>query len=379
MSRFARPQANAIYSTAGGSGAAAAHGGAGDGYKWIALSNTVLATLIVTIDTTIVLIGLPAIFRGVNVNPLAAGNTKYMLWMILGFTIVTAVLVVSLGRLGDIYGRVRIYNLGFVVFTFFSIALSATWLHGGAGAQWLVAMRIGQGFGGAMLLGNAGAIVTDAFPSTQRGMALGIQNVAGVAGSTIGLVLGGVLAPVSWRLIFLVSVPIGVFGTWWAYLKLREIGERRPSRVDWWGNLTFAVGLIAIMVGITTGIQPYGDHAMSWTRPLVDAEIGGGIAALVAFVVIESRVAEPMFHLSLFRIRAFTAGNLASFLMFLTRGGLQFILIIWLQGIWLPEHGYSFASTPLWAGIHMLPLVGGLLLAGPLSGMLSDRFGARPR
>ncbi len=371
MHRFARPPAVAPSSHGGGQPV-------DDGYKWIALSNTVLSSLILTIDMTIVLIGIPAIFRGIHVNPLAPGNTKYMLWMLLGFTIVTAVLVVSLGRLGDIYGRVRIYNLGFVVFTIFSVLLSVSWMTGTAGATYLVVMRIGQGLGGAMLLGNAAAIVTDAFPVTQRGMALGIQNIAGVAGSSIGLVLGGVLSPVSWRLIFLVSVPIGLFGTIWAYLKLRELGERRPARIDWWGNITFAAGLVSVMVGITTGIQPYGGHAMGWTNPLVIGEIVGGLGLLVAFGAIEKRVKEPLFELSLFRIRAFTAGNLASFLMFLSRGGLQFVLVIWLQGIWLPEHGYSFSSTPLWAGIHMLPLVGGLLLAGPISGLLSDRFGARP-
>src|SRR5579871_2790469 len=358
--------------------AAGTRGAVPDSYKWIALSNTVLASLIVTIDSTIVLIGLPSIFNGIKVDPLQPGNTKYMLWMILGFMIVTAVFVVSLGRLGDIYGRVRVYNLGFVVFTFFSVLLSVSWMTGAAGAVWLDGMRIGQGIGGAMLLGNAGAIVTDAFPVTQRGMALGIQNIAAVGGSTIGLVLGGVLAPVSWRLIFLVSVPIGVFGTVWGFMKLRELGERRPARIDWWGNLTFASGLILLMVGITMGIQPYGGHAMGWTNPEVIAEIAVGLVLLVAFGVIEKRVKEPLFELSLFRIRAFTAGNIASFLMFLSRGGLQFILVIWLQGIWLPEHGYSFSSTPLWAGIHMLPLVGGLLLAGPISGFLSDRFGARP-
>jgi MFS family permease len=371
MHRFTRSAQAALSSRAG-------DGPVDDGYKWIALSNTVLASLIITIDTTIVLIGMPSIFRGVHLDPLLPGNTKYMLWMLLGMTIVVAVLVVSLGRIGDIYGRVRIYNLGFVVFTVFSILLSVSWMNGSAGATYLVVMRIGQGLGGAMLFANAGAIVTDAFPVTQRGMALGIQNIAAVAGSTIGLILGGVLAPVSWRLIFLVSVPVGVFGTVWGYLKLRELGERRPARVDWWGNLTFAVGLILLMVGITMGIQPYGGHAMGWTNPQVLGEIAGGIALLVLFVLIEQRVKEPLFELSLFRIRAFTAGNLASFLMFLSRGGLQFILVIWLQGIWLPEHGYSFASTPLWAGIHMLPLVGGLLLAGPISGFLSDRFGARP-
>src|SRR5579862_5118925 len=371
MHRFARPQAAASTSRLGG-------GPVDDGYKWIALSNTVLSGLIITIDTTIVLIGMPSIFRGIHLDPLAPGNSKYLLWMLLGMTIVVAVLVVSLGRLGDIYGRVRIYNFGFVVFTVFSILLSVSWMTGPAGATYLVAMRIGQGLGGAMLLANAGAIVTDAFPVTQRGMALGIQNIAAVAGSTIGLILGGVLAPVSWRLIFLVSVPIGVFGTVWAYLKLRELADRRPARIDWWGNLTFAFGLVLVMVGITMGIQPYGGHAMGWTNPQVIGEIVGGLTLLCAFVAIERRVKEPLFELSLFRIRSFSAGNAAAFLMFLARGGLQFILVIWLQGIWLPEHGYSFSQTPLWAGIHMLPLVAGLLLAGPLSGFLSDRFGARP-
>ena len=346
-------------------------------YKWVALSNTTMGALIVTIDGTIVIISLPAIFRGIDVNPLSPGNTTYMLWMIMGFLIVTAVLVVSLGRLGDIYGRVRVYNLGFLVFTVFSVLLSVTWMHGSSGALWLIAMRIGQGLGGAMLMANGPAILTDAFPSHQRGLALGIMNVAGVAGSSIGLVLGGTLAPVSWRLIFLVSVPIGALGTLWSYLKLKDIGEHRAARIDWLGNATFAVGLIAIMVAITTGIRPYGHHAMSWTSPTVMAEFATGFALLALFGVVETHIAEPMLDLRLLRIRAFAGGNIAQLLTALARGGLQFTLIIWLQGIWLPEHGYAFSQTPLWAGIHMLPLIGGLLLAGPVSGILSDRFGQR--
>jgi MFS family permease len=348
-----------------------------DRYKWIALSNTTLGVLIVTIDSSIVLISLPDIFRGIHLNPLTPGNTSYLLWMIMGFLVVTAVLVVSLGRLGDIYGRVRTYNLGFAVFTFFSILLSITWLKGSAGGLWLIGMRIGQGFGGAMLFANSAAILTDAFPVEQRGMAMGFNMVAATAGSTIGLVLGGVLAPVSWRLIFLISVPVGIFGTVWGYTKLKDLSERRPAKIDWWGNITFAVGLIAIMVGITYGIQPYGHHTMGWTSPTVIAEIGGGIALMLIFCFVETRVEEPMFHLDLFRIRAFAAGNIASLLAAIGRGGLQFILIIWLQGIWLPQHGYSFASTPLWAGIYMLPMIAGFFVAGLPSGVLSDRFGAR--
>jgi MFS family permease len=347
-------------------------------YKWVALSNTTLGMLLATINASILLIALPDIFRGIRIDPLAPGNTSYLLWLILGFLVVMAVLVVSLGRLGDMYGRVRMFNLGFAVFTIFSILLSITWMHGSAGALWLILMRVGQGVGGALLFANSSAILTDAFPQHQRGLALGVNSIAAIAGSFVGLVLGGALAPINWRLVFVVSVPIGVLATVWAYHSLRELGERRPARIDWWGNATFALGLVGVMVGITYGIQPYGGHTMGWTAPLVLSSLLGGLLLLVVFCMIETRVAEPMFHLELFGIRAFAAGNLAALLAAMGRGGLQFILIIWLQGIWLPEHGYAFSQTPLWAGIYMLPLIGGFLVAGPASGYLSDRFGARP-
>jgi MFS family permease len=355
------------------------HGNAVPGhYKWIALSNTTLGVLIATINASILLISLPAIFDGIRIDPLQPSNTNYLLWLILGFLVVTAVLVVSLGRLGDIYGRARTFNLGFAVFTFFSIMLAVTWMKGSAGAMWLIIMRALQGVGGAMLFANSSAIITDAFPANQRGLALGINGVAAVAGSSIGLVLGGVLAPVAWRAVFLVSVPFGILGTVWGFAKLRDLSERKPAKIDWWGNVTFAVGLIAVMIGITYGIQPYGHHTMGWTSPKVIAEIGGGLLVLVAFCIIETRVEQPMFHLGLFKVRAFTAGNFASLLSGIGRGGLQFVLIIWLQGIYLPRHGYSFADTPLWAGIYLLPLVAGMLFAGPIAGALSDRMGPRP-
>jgi MFS family permease len=347
-------------------------------YKWIALSNTTIGMLMATINASIMLIALPDIFRGIGVNPLQPGNTSLLLWLIMGYLVVTAVLVVSFGRLGDMFGRVRMFNLGFALFALFSIMLSLTWLHGTAAAWWLICMRILQGVGGAMLMANSSAILTDAFPANERGLALGLNQVAAIAGSFIGLVLGGVLGPLSWRYVFLVSVPFGVLGTIWSYLKLQERGIRRPAKLDWAGNVTFGIGLIAVLVGITYGIQPYGGHTMGWTSPLVLSLIAGGVIVLAAFCVIETRVAEPMFRLSLFRIRAFTAGNMASLLSSLGRGGLMFILIIWLQGIYLPIHGYSFSDTPLWAGIAMLPLTIGFLIAGPVSGYLSDRFGARP-
>jgi MFS family permease len=347
-------------------------------YKWVALSNTTLGMLMATINASILLIALPDIFRGIGIDPLAPGNTSYLLWLILGFMVVMAVLLVSLGRLGDIYGRVRMFNLGFAVFTVFSILLSITWMHGSAAALWLILMRVGQGIGGALIFANSSAILTDAFPANERGLALGVNSIAAIAGSFIGLVLGGVLAPISWRLIFLVSVPVGIVATVWSYHSLRDLGQRRPARIDWWGNATFALGLIGVMIGITYGIQPYGGHTMGWTSPFVLTMLLGGLALLVAFCVIERRVEDPMFQLDLFRVRAFAAGNLAMLLAALSRGGLQFILIIWLQGIWLPQHGYDFSQTPLWAGIYMTPIIAGFLIAGPASGWLSDRFGARP-
>jgi MFS family permease len=349
-----------------------------DGYKWVALSNTTIGMLMATINSSIVLIALPDIFRGIQLNPLEPSNSRYLLWMMMGFMVATAVLVVSFGRIGDMYGRVRMFNLGFAVFTAASVLLSLTWMHGAEGALWLIAMRVLQGVGGALLMGNSSAILTDAFPSDQRGLALGINAVSAIAGSFIGLVLGGVLGPVAWRLVFLVSVPVGLFGTAWSYWKLQERGERHPARIDWWGNITFAAGLVLVLVSITDGIQPYGGHTMGWTSPRTLTELIGGLVLLAIFAVIEVRTNEPMFQLGLFRIRAFTAGSIASLLASLGRGGLMFMLIIWLQGIWLPLHGYSFERTPLWAGIYMLPLTAGFLIAGPLSGWLSDRFGARP-
>jgi MFS family permease len=346
-------------------------------YKWVALSNTTLGMLMATINASIVVISLPDIFRGIKLNPLRPGNVSYLLWMLMGFLVVTAVLVVSLGRLGDIYGRVRIYNLGFVIFTVGSIALVFDPVLGGPGALWLILWRVVQGVGAAMLFANATAILTDAFPADRRGLALGINQVAAIAGSFIGLIVGGVLAPIDWRLVFFVSVPFGILGTVWSYHSLRETVTRSSARVDWWGNALFGVGLTALLAGITYGIQPYGGHTMGWTNPWVLAGLIGGSALLVVFCLIETRVTDPMFDMALFRIKAFGAGNLAGLLASVSRGGLQFMLIIWLQGVWLPLHGYSFASTPLWAGIYLLPLTVSFLVAGPLSGFYSDRFGAR--
>ena len=370
----------------GGPHRAAAGGGPGRGsggrlksgsYKWIALSNTTLSMTMATIDASIVIIAMPAIFRGIDLNPLAPGNISYLLWMIIGYLLVQAVLVVTLGRLGDMFGRVKIYNLGFVVFTIASIALSLDPMTGSSGALWLILWRVVQAFGGAMLMANSAAILTDAFPATQRGMALGINQIAGISGQFVGLLLGGLLAAWDWRAVFWINVPIGLSGTVWAYLSLHEIAATRRAKIDWPGNVTFALGAGLLLVAITYGIQPYGGHPTGWANPWVLGGLTAGIVLLTGFCFIETKIPDPMFRMRLFRIRAFAAGNLASLLGAIARGGLQFMLVIWLAGIWLPLHGYNYTDTPLWAGIYMLPLTAGFLLAGPVSGWLSDRYGQR--
>src|SRR5215470_2807445 len=365
---------------AAGNGLARAAGGGhrpGGRYKWVALSNTTLSMTMATIDASIVIISLPAIFRGIGLDPLDPRNVSYLLWMIMGYLLVTAVLVVSLGRLGDMYGRVRIYNFGFVVFTLASIALSLDPFTGASGALWLIGFRMVQAFGGSMLMANSAAILTDAFPARQRGTALGINQIAGISGQFIGLLLGGLLAAWDWRAVFWVNVPIGIFGTVWSYRSLREIAATRRAKIDWPGNITFALGAGVLLMAITYGIQPHGGHPTGWTNPWVLSGLAAGVLLLVAFAVIEMKIPEPMFRMKLFTIRAFAAGNAASLLGSIARGGLQFMLVIWLAGIWLPLHGYPFEVTPLWAGIYMLPLTAGFLLAGPVSGYLSDRFGPR--
>ena len=345
----------------------------------IALTVTTVGILAATLNSSILLISLPAIFKGLGMNPLAPENVSYLLWMLMGFMVVTAVLVVTFGRLGDQYGRAKIFNLGFLIFTIGSVGCALDPVSGGGGALMIILMRVVQGVGGAMLTANSTAIITDAFPSDRRGFALGVNQVAGLAGSFLGLVVGGVLSQWHWRAVFWVSVPVGIWGTWIGYRTLRDKPRDRSKRVsiDWWGNLTFGIGLISILVAITYGLQSYGGHTMGWTSPKVLTGLIAGVVLLVAFGFVETRVNDPMIDLHLFKIRAFSAGQAVNLLSAMARGGLQFMLIIWLQGIWLPLHGYNFEDTPLWAGIYMLPLTIGFLVAGPISGAVSDRFGAR--
>ncbi|MGC8498459.1 MAG: MFS transporter [Acidimicrobiales bacterium] len=356
----------------------APEGVVGHRYKWVVLSNTTIGVLLASMNTTSLIIALPVIFRGIHLDPLDPANFPYLLWIMMGYMLVTAALVVTVGRIGDIFGRVRTYNLGFAWFTVGSIALSLVWGHGTSGALSLVILRMFQAVGGTFLLANSAAIITDAFPSDELGLALGINMVAAIFGGFFGIIAGGLLSQVGWRWVFLANVPFGVLGTVWAYLKLKEIGVHVRARIDWLGNLSFAAGLAMVLVGVTYGIKPYGTSLTGWSSPFVLWMIGSGLVLLVAFVAIERHVVEPMFRMSLFRVRAFTAGNIAQFLGAVGRGGMQFMLIIWFQGIWLPQHGYDFTRTPLWSGLYMLPWTLGFVAAGPISGRLSDRFGPRP-
>src|SRR6266536_2224207 len=329
----------------------------GPHYKWVALTNTTLGSFMATLDASIVLIAFPAIFKGIGINPLAPGESSYFLWLLLGYMVVTATLLVTFGRISDMFGRVRLYNLGFLIFAVGSILLWLTPGTGNTGALEMIIFRLIQGIGSGFLFANSTAIITDAFPSNQRGLAMGINQIAAILGSVIGLILGGILSYYSWRLVFLVSVPVGVVGTIWAYLMLRETATiRQHQQVDWAGNLTFAIGLTIFLLGITYGIEPYGNSPMGWGNPLVIGMLVGGALMLAIFIWVELRIPDPMFRLSLFKTRAFAAGNISSFLASIARGGLQFMLIIWLQGIWLPLHGYDYAVTPLWAGLFLLPL-----------------------
>lgn len=352
----------------------------GKNYKWVALSNTTLGVLIATIDGSILIISLPAIFNGLGVNPLSPENVGLLLWLLMGYIITSSVTVVTIGRLSDMFGRVKLYNLGFLIFAICSVILwASTYLiHGTEGLIALVVIRLFQGLGGAFLFANGTAILTDAFPANERGMAMGINQIASVGGSLIGLVVGGILAAIDWHLVFLVSVPISLFGTVWAYVALREFASiKKNQKPDLLGNLTFGLSMTLLLIAVTFSLLPYGSSAIGWSNPFVLASAILGVLLLLAFLYIELHVDDPMFHLELFKIEAFTMGNAGLFLAGIARGGLQFMLVIWLQGVWLPLHGVNFVDTPFVAGLDMIPLILGFLFAGPIFGWLSDRYGAR--
>jgi EmrB/QacA subfamily drug resistance transporter len=326
-------------------------------YKWRVLTNTTVATLMSSIDANIVLISLPTIGR-----ELPGTSATLLLWILLGYSLLTAVVLLNFGRLSDIFGRVRLYVLGFAVFTVGSAlcGFSLTGLE-------LVLFRLVQAVGAGFLFSNSAAIITDAFPPNERGRALGVNQVSIVVGAVSGLVLGGVItSTIGWRWIFFVNVPIGIIATLRARYDLKEIARpETTARIDWVGNIAFAGGLVALLLGVTLGAL----------GQIPDPEAIGlaiaGLALLAAFVAIEFRETSPMLDLSLFRIREFSASASATLLNALARGAFTFILVFYLQG---PPR-YLSAFT---AGLYLVPVSVSLATFGPISGWLSDRFGPRP-
>jgi EmrB/QacA subfamily drug resistance transporter len=343
-------------------------------YKWTVLTNTSLSALIAAIDMTIVLISLPDIFRGLHVNPGDPANFPLLLWTIIGYGLITAVVLVTIGRFSDIYGRVRLYKIGFLIFIIGTIACALS-----QNIIELILFRLFQGLGGAFLFANSAAIITDAFEVKERGKALGINQISFLAGQFIGLILGGIIAPTfGWEYIFWVTVPFAIIGYVWAHINLRELGAiDKTEKIDWLGNITFGVGLTSILLGVTYILVPYGNAELGYTNPLVIFALVLGVILIAVFIMIERRVSQPMFKLSLFKNREFSVGVSSLFISAIARGGLLFMLVIWLQGFWLPLHGFSIESTPFWAGVYMLPMTIGFLVMGPLSGTLSDKYGQR--
>ena len=367
-------------------------------YKWIALSNTTLGVLMATINGTIILISLPAIFNGLGVNPFSPSSFVYLLWILMGYGVITAVLLVTAGRLSDIFGRVRLFNFGFLIFTIGSILLYITPGKGDTGAMELIIFRMIQAIGASFLFANSAAIITDSFPSKERGKAMGINQIAALAGSLVGLILGGILSAIhyiytfslfgtkltlvfDWRLVFLVSVPVGILGTVWSYWKLKDNAVRhKDQKVDIPGNVTFASGLTLLLLGVTYGLMPYGSSSMGWGDPWVLASMLVGAGLLVVFVIVETFVSQPMFKMNLFRTRQFAFGSIAGMLQSMGMGGVMFMMIILLQGVWLPLHlpaNVPFSQIPFYAGIYMIPMMAGFVIFGPISGAISDKIGAR--
>ncbi len=347
-------------------------------YKWTVLTNTTLGIIMSSMNMYIVMISLPTIFRGLNINPFLPGEFIYLLWILMGYSIILASVLVTFGRISDKYGRARVYTWGFIIFTVASVLLSLIPSNtGNFGALLLISFRMIQAVGGGLLMVNSTALLTDAFPPNERGKALGLNQISFVVGSFLGLILGGFLAGYDWHLIFVVNVPFAVAGALWSILKLKRVKGTGNIKFDLLGNVFLASGLLVFSLGLTYALMPYGNSQLGWGNPWVIASFPVSIVLFIAFVLVEMRASDPLFRLSFFKIRPFTYGILALFLNALARGAIMFLVAIWLQGIYLPLHGFSYTQTPFWAGVYMLPMLIGTVIMGPISGMLTDRYGAR--
>ena len=347
-------------------------------YKWTVLTNTTLGVIMSSLNANIVMISLPTIFRGLNINPFVHNEFIYLLWILMGYSIVLATILVTFGRISDIYGRTRMYTTGFIIFTISSILLSIVPDNSGnMGALLLIIFRMVQAVGGGFIMVNSTALLTDAFPVNERGKALGLNQSAFIIGSVLGLIGGGLLAGYNWHLVFIVNIPFALAGTFWSIFKLKELKERKKVKIDYIGNITLGIGLVLISLGFTYALEPYGDSQLGWENPWVISSFIFGLISIIIFIYVEKNVENPLFNLSLFKIRPFTFGNFSLFFNSLARGAVSFLVTIWLQGIYLPLHGYSYTETPFWAGVYMLPMMVGMVSIAPLSGHLTDKYGAR--
>jgi EmrB/QacA subfamily drug resistance transporter len=325
-------------------------------YKWTALSNTTIGTLMASLDTNIIIIALPTIVSDIHVSLLT------LVWIVLGYWLVTASILLNLGRLSDMFGRVKLYNMGFIVFTIGSALCSLSQ----TGEQ-LLLFRVVQSLGAAFLFSNSAAIITDAFPENERGKALGLNQISIVVGSVMGLIFGGFLTSfLGWRSIFWINIPIGIFATIWSYSKLHELGTTKKEKIDFIGNATLAIGLFLILIGIT-----FGSFQILTSIPFeMHLFIAGGLSLIALFVLVERNVIKPMIDLSLFKLKSFLGGNIAIFFNSIARGAFTLIMTFYLQGP-------TMKLSPLAAGIYLLPVSIALSIFGPLSGWISDRYGSR--
>jgi len=353
-------------------------GAINEGRREAILVNSFLGSLMASMTMSAIIIALPDILRGIGVNPMSPLGFASMMWLMFSYPLMVAVAVPIVGRLSDMYGRGRMFTIGDAIFTVMSTLLGIVPGYGSVAVAQMIAYRFVQGLGGSMMFTNSAAIITDVYPPHRRGVAMGIVSIAFSAGSIIGLVVGGVLAVVNWRLVFLVNTPIGIASTAWAYVTVYRLplGLRRV-RVDYLGASMLAASLVLLLLGITFGMLPSGNSMMSWGSPMVLGLIGGGLLLMALLIPVEMRTGEPILKINLFRIRPFTFGVLSALFLFLAQGANIFVLSLLLQAIYLPMHGVPYSETPLLAGIYLIPSSVANAVFAPVGGKLINRFGAR--
>jgi MFS family permease len=353
-------------------------GAINEGRREAILVNSFLGSLMASMTMSAIIIALPDILRGIGVNPMSPLGFASMMWLMFSYPLMVAVAVPIVGRLSDMYGRGKMFTIGDAIFTVMSTLLGIVPGYGSVAVAQMIAYRFVQGLGGSMMFTNSAAIITDVYPPHRRGVAMGIVSIAFSAGSIIGLVVGGVLAVVNWRLVFLVNTPIGIASTAWAYVTVYRLplGLRRV-RVDYLGASMLAASLVLLLLGITFGMLPSGNSMMSWGSPMVLGLIGGGLLLMALLIPVEMRTGEPILKINLFRIRPFTFGVLSALFLFLAQGANIFVLSLLLQAIYLPMHGVPYSETPLLAGIYLIPSSIANAVFAPVGGRLINRFGAR--